>query len=153
MTSLENLTAAITALTAQVALVPQSGGTGDPGANAVQTQAAADAINAQTAILAGKAVASTIPAVPTGVANVTSPGVVVLTFPAVPGATSYNIKRGATTGTEATVAIVPAPADTTLPVTFTEPTALPVGVRVFYTVSAVNAAGESKDSAELTVTP
>ncbi len=47
MASLDNLTAAIAANTAANQNIPQTGG--EPGANATQTQAAADAITANTA--------------------------------------------------------------------------------------------------------
>ena len=60
MAAIDNLTTAITNLTTEVALIPQVGAAG--GATEVQVQAAADAVNAQTAAIAAKL----LPPVPAG---------------------------------------------------------------------------------------
>jgi hypothetical protein len=150
MTSLANLTLAVTNLTTAVALIgPQQPVTGtDPGATADQVNAAAAAIAAQTAILTATCVIPRAPASFTAVSA--GSGNVSLSFTPSAGATSYNVKRSTTTGTETNVASVPAPSSTTAPVTFTD-TGLTPGV-YYYEVTAVNAAGESPVSLEVTVT-
>lgn len=150
MKAFDNLTAAIAALTAVVATVPTSGGGTAGGATEAQVQDAADKVNEQTAILKAALGGAGVPVSPVGLASISSPGVVVLNFERVPGALSYNIKRSGTSGAEVTVGTVANPE--TGAVTFQD-SPQPVGVPVFYVVSAVNAAGESANSAEITVTP
>jgi hypothetical protein len=157
MTSLANLTLAVTNLTTAVALIgPQQPVTGtDPGATAAQVNAAAAAIAAQTAILTADVApaSNVIPLAPASFTAVSAgSGNVTLSFTPSAGATSYNVKRSTAAGTEANVASVPAPAATTptTPVTFSD-SGLTTGV-YYYEVTAVNAAGESPVSLEVTVT-
>jgi len=156
MTSLANLTLAVTNLTTAVALIgPQQPVTGtDPGATAAQVNAAAAAIAAQTAILTADVApaSNVIPIAPASFTAVSAgSGNVSLSFTPSAGATSYNVKRSTAAGTEANVASVPAPAATTATVTFTD-SGLSVSTVYFYEVTAVNAAGESPVSLEVTVT-
>jgi hypothetical protein len=162
MTSAQNLNAAITGLTAAVALVgplqPPAPGT-DPGLTAAQANAAAAAIAAQTAILTTDeanvgAPTTTVPAAPLAFTSVSGgSGTVNLSWTPSVGATSYNVKRSTATGTESNVASVPAPAATTpsTPVTFTD-SGLTTGTVYFYEISALNSAGESPVSLETSVT-
>lgn len=157
-TSLQTLTTAITGLQTAVALIPAGAPVaGDPGATAAQVNAAAAAIAAQTAILTADVAAAPANVIPLAPASFTAvsagSGNVSLSFTPSAGATSYNVHRSTTTGTEKNVASVPAPAATTppTPVTFSD-TGLTVGTAYFYEVTAVNAAGESPLSLEVTVT-
>jgi glucosylceramidase len=87
-----------------------------------------------------------IPAVPAGVMASATNIQVTLNWTAAAGASSYNIKRSATRGGPyATVA-------SSNSTSFTD-TALNLGTTYYYTVSAVNAAGESANTAEFAVTP
>jgi fibronectin type 3 domain-containing protein len=72
---------------------------------------------------------------------------VLLTWNASTGAVSYNVKRGTSTGGEATVATVTAPTTT-----FTD-AGLTNNTLYFYVVTAVNAAGESGASNEVSARP
>ncbi len=151
MAALQDLNSAILNLTSVVAqsipdITPPVSGAG---ATEAQVAAAAAAVNAQTTLLQNAISAVTppaIPAVPTGLtATVTSPGSVNLAFAASPGAVSYNVKQSPTSGQESTVRSV-----TTNSAAFT---GLSVGTPLFFVVSAVNAGGESANSAEVTATP
>lgn len=88
----------------------------------------------------------TVPVAPAGLAadSTTTPGSVALTFGAVPGATSYNIKRGTSAGAETTIG--------TSPTNSFMDTVSPGQGALFYVVTAVNAAGESPASNEVSVT-
>ncbi len=86
------------------------------------------------------------PPAPSGVSATAGNAQVTLSWSAVSGATSYNVKRAtATGGPYATVAAV-----TTT--TYTD-TGLTNGTTYYYVVSAVNAAGESPNSTEVNATP
>jgi hypothetical protein len=87
-----------------------------------------------------------IPGVPAGVAATAGDQQVALTWTAVSGATSYHVKRSATTGGPYTQEGAPTSA------TFTD-TGLTDGTKYFYVVSAVNSAGESANSTEVSATP
>ena len=90
--------------------------------------------------------AATIPAVPTSLQATPGNAQVSLTWTASTGATSYNVKRGTTTGGPYTKISSPTSA------TFTD-TALTNGTMYFYVVSAVNSAGESANSSEASAKP
>lgn len=150
-------TTAVSALTAAVlTAIPDINPTPGAGATEAQVAAAATAVAANTANVAAQTAAinaavnatpSGIPVVPTSVVAKTSPATTVsLSFSASPGAASYNVKRSNTSGGPYSTVGSPTVA------TFTEG-GLPVGVPVFYVVSAVNASGESENSAEVTATP
>ena len=85
------------------------------------------------------------PAVPTGLAATAGNMQVALSWTASSGATSYHVKRSTTSGSEMQIA-APASAN------FTD-TGLTNGTKYYYLVSAVNSAGESLNSAELSATP
>ena len=91
--------------------------------------------------------ASGPPPVPTGLTAAPGDGQVALTWNASSGATSYNVKRSAASGGPyTTIALgVTAPSYTD--------TTVANGTTYYYVVSAVNAAGESPDSAEVSATP
>ncbi len=84
--------------------------------------------------------------VPVGVAAVGGDAVVTLTWTASTGATSYNVKRATTSGGPYVKL-----ATVTMP-TFTD-SSVANGTAYFYVVSALNAAGESANSAEVSATP
>lgn len=158
MTSLQNLSQAISGLTTAVALIPAGVPVaGDPGATAAQVNAAATQIAAQTAILQAD-VASTppagVPAAPTGFTAVTAGGgSISLSFLPVPGATSYLVESATAAGAEVGPGTsIPAPVATTppTPVTFTL-AGLTVGTSYFLEVFAVNATGTSPTSLEVNV--
>lgn len=87
----------------------------------------------------------TLPSAPGDLGASAGDNQVTLTWPAVGGATSYNIKRSLTTGTEVTIA-------NTAASPYVDLTAVN-GTEYFYVVSAVNACGESGNSIEDQVTP
>jgi hypothetical protein len=164
MTSLQNLTLAVTNLTTAVAAIPA--GTpvsGDPGLTAAQANSLAATVNAQTAILtadvAPPAPGTIIPLAPASFTGVSAgAGVVNLSFTPSVGATSYLIEISLTTGGETTTGsgniTIPAPAGTVPPSPVTaQLTGLTVGTPVFVEVFAINAAGTSPSSLEITVTP
>lgn len=170
MSALTDLQAAVTALTtgtnslaAAIAIAlpeinpaPATGGATD--AQLVPITVTVNGIVQQLTGIVGQLNAATappvapaIPAAPTGVlATAQGSGIIAFSFPAVPGASSYNLKRGLTSGTESTVATIADPA--TGPVTATDATGLAPGTVLFYEVSAVNSAGESPNSVEVQVT-
>jgi fibronectin type 3 domain-containing protein len=90
--------------------------------------------------------ASSVPAVPTGVAATAGDTQISLTWTASSGATSYNVKRAtASNGTYASVGT---------PITNSyNNTGLANGTPYFYVVSAVNAGGHSVDSTPVSATP
>ena len=85
------------------------------------------------------------PAAPTGLATTAGTSHVALTWNSVGGATSYNVKRSTSTGTETTIA---SPGTNS----YDDLTAVN-GTPYFYVVSAVGAGGESGNSSEVTATP
>ena len=85
------------------------------------------------------------PAVPTGLAATAGNMQVALSWTASSGATSYHVKRSTTSGGEMQIA-APASAN------FTD-MGLTNGTKYYYLVSAVNSAGESANSAEVSATP
>jgi len=84
------------------------------------------------------------PAAPTGLAATAGTGHVALTWSTVSGATSYNVKRSTTTGTETTIA-------SSGTNSFDDATTTN-GTPFFYVVSAVGFGGESTNSSEVTAT-
>ncbi len=88
----------------------------------------------------------TAPATPTGLAATAGNAQVALTWNAASGATSYNVKRSTTSGSGySTVTTVTGPSYTD--------TGLVNGTTYYYVVSAVNAGGESANSAQASATP
>jgi len=86
------------------------------------------------------------PAAPTNLTATPGNAVVTLTWTASTGATGYNVKRATTDGGPYTQLAAPtSPAYTDSSVTN--------GTEYFYVVSALNAAGESPDSAQASATP
>jgi len=99
------------------------------------------------------------PPVTTDFRLVAGDGMVVLGWSATSGATTYNVKRGLTSGSEVTIANVaasqfadPAPPGFTLYGFYADATVVN-GVTYFYTITGVNGAGESVPSTELTAQP
>ncbi len=86
------------------------------------------------------------PGTPTGLAATPGDTQVVLTWTAVSGATTYNVKRSTTTGGPYTTVGSPSAAN------FTD-TGRTNGTTYYYVVSAVNTYGESANSAEKSATP
>ncbi|MGH9748004.1 MAG: glycoside hydrolase family 44 protein [Candidatus Acidiferrales bacterium] len=86
------------------------------------------------------------PAMPTGLAATAGNAQVSLTWNATAGATSYHVKRSTTSGGPYTQVSAPTSAS------FTD-TGLANGTKYFYVVSAVNSAGESANSAQVSATP
>ncbi len=89
---------------------------------------------------------SGVPATPTGLMATAANGQVVLTWNAVSGAVSYNVKRSTVSGGPYTT--IASPSGTT----YTD-TSVTNGTPYYYVVSAVSASGESNSSAQVTVTP
>jgi len=69
---------------------------------------------------------------------------ITLTWTASAGATSYNVKRSTTSGTETTLSATPAPP-------YVDSTGV-AGTKYFYVVTAVNQFGESPSSNEVSAT-
>ncbi len=90
--------------------------------------------------------ASPAPAAPTGLAATAGNAQVTLAWTASTGATTYHVKRATTTGGPYTQ--IANPTATTL-----TDTSVTNGTKYFYVVSAVNASGESANSAEASATP
>jgi fibronectin type 3 domain-containing protein len=88
------------------------------------------------------------PSAPTGVAGAPGAGSATITWPAVAGATSYNIYYSTSSGvTKATgTKVTGAVSGSSIP-------GLTRGVPYYFRVTAVNAGGESGESNEVTVTP
>jgi hypothetical protein len=89
---------------------------------------------------------TTTPAVPTALAATAGNAQVALTWTASTGATSYHVKRSTTSGGPYTQVSAPMAAS------FTD-TGLTNGTTYFYVVSAVNANGESVNSAQASAKP
>nr|WP_233516805.1 glycoside hydrolase family 6 protein [Paenibacillus curdlanolyticus] len=102
--------------------------------------------NAYPAIPAGP-VTVTTPAAPASLTAVGGNAQVALTWTASTGATSYNVKRAATSGGPYTTVA------TGVTATSYTNTALTNGTTYYYVVSAVNSAGESANSAQASATP
>jgi fibronectin type 3 domain-containing protein len=90
--------------------------------------------------------AVSIPAVPTGLIATAGDGTASLTWTAVSGATSYHVKRSTTSGSG--YAQVGAPTSSSF-----ADSGLTDGTTYFYVVSAVNSAGESGNSSQVSATP
>lgn len=87
-----------------------------------------------------------IPAAPSGVTAIAANGQVNLAWTAVSGATSYNVKRGTTTGGPYSTVSSPITAS------FND-AGLTNFTTYYYVISAVNSAGESANSAQISVMP
>ncbi len=96
----------------------------------------------------GEAIATplSVPPVPTGLSATPGDKQISLTWTASAGGTSYNVKRGATSGGPYTT--LSSPVGTSY-----SDTGLSDGTKYFYVVSAVNSAGESGNSSEAAATP
>jgi fibronectin type 3 domain-containing protein len=90
---------------------------------------------------------ATAPATPTGLAATGGNAQVALTWTASTGANKYNVKRSTTSGGPFTTVLASPTAANYNDTTVTN------GTAYFYVVSAVNAAGESANSAQVTATP
>jgi hypothetical protein len=97
-------------------------------------------------VSATPAAAATPPAAPTGLQAAGGNAQVSLTWTASTGATSYHVKRSTTSGRGYLQIAAPTAAN------FTD-TTVNNGTTYFYVVSALNAAGESANSAQATATP
>jgi fibronectin type 3 domain-containing protein len=86
------------------------------------------------------------PTAPTGLTAIAGNAQVALNWSASSGATSYNVKRSTTSGGPYTTVSSPT-------VTNYTNTGLTNGTKYYYVVSAVSAAGESVNSAQVNVTP
>jgi fibronectin type 3 domain-containing protein len=89
---------------------------------------------------------ATPPPAPTGLEAIAGNAQVSLTWTASAGATSYHVKRGTTSGGPYTQVAVPTTSSDT-------DTGLTNGTTYYYVVSALNAVGESANSAEVSATP
>jgi fibronectin type 3 domain-containing protein len=89
---------------------------------------------------------ATPPPAPTGLEAIAGSAQVSLTWTASAGATSYHVKRGTTSGGPYTQVAVPTTSSDT-------DTGLTNGTTYYYVVSALNAVGESANSAEVSATP
>ena len=94
----------------------------------------------------GKGVSPSPPAAPSGLAALAGNQQVVLTWNASSGATSYQVKRGTTSGGPYTLVGSATAANYT-------DTAVTADTTYYYVVTAVNVAGESANSNEATATP
>jgi fibronectin type 3 domain-containing protein len=92
------------------------------------------------------AVPATPPPAPTGLEDTAGNAQVSLTWTASAGATSYHVKRSTTSGGPYTQVAVPTTTSDT-------DTGLTNGTTYYYVVSALNAAGESANSAQVSATP
>jgi subtilase family serine protease len=90
----------------------------------------------------------TVPSAPTGLSATAGDGQVTLTWNGSSGATSYNVYRSLTKGGEGATAYKKGITSTS----FTD-TGLTDGTTYYYTVTAVNSAGESGQSSEVSATP
>ena len=87
-----------------------------------------------------------VPSAPTGVSATAGNAQVSLTWTAVSGATSYKVYRSTTSGTQGTLL------GTSTSAAYTDSTAAN-GVTYYYTITAVNAGGESAGSTQVSGTP
>jgi hypothetical protein len=87
-----------------------------------------------------------IPAAPTNLTAVAGSGQVALSWSVASGATSYNVKRATTSGGPYTTIANPTTTSYT-------DTAVTNGTTYYYVVSAVNSAGESANSSQVSATP
>jgi len=87
------------------------------------------------------------PSAPTGLTATPGDGRVALTWTASSGAASYNVKRSAASGGPYTTIA------TGVSTTSYTDTTVANGTTYYYVISAVNAAGESPDSSEVSATP
>jgi fibronectin type 3 domain-containing protein len=85
------------------------------------------------------------PSAPTGLAATAGDKQVGLTWSTSSGATSYNVKRATTSGSETTIASANSASYTDMNLTD--------GTKYYYVVSAVNSYGESGNSSEVNATP
>lgn len=87
-----------------------------------------------------------VPAAPSNVSAVGGPGIVTVSWSAVTGATSYNVKRSLTNG---------GPYTTLASITSTSyvDNTVPSGTTAYYVVSAVNQGGESSNSSQVSAAP
>ncbi len=90
--------------------------------------------------------AVTVPSVPTGLTATAGDQQVILHWNASPGATGYHVKRGTTSGGAYTQVAAPNGTSDT-------DTGLSDGTTYYYVVSAVNSAGESANSSQVSATP
>ena len=90
---------------------------------------------------------ATAPATPTGLQATGGNAQISLTWNASTGATSYNVKRSTTSGGPFSTTLASPTASNYVDTTVTN------GTAYFYVVSAVNAAGESANSSQVTATP
>jgi fibronectin type 3 domain-containing protein len=90
---------------------------------------------------------ATAPATPTGLQATGGNAQISLTWNASTGATSYNVKRSTTSGGPFSTTLASPTATNYVDTTATN------GTAYFYVVSAVNAAGESANSSQVTATP
>jgi hypothetical protein len=100
------------------------------------------------AVLHLKLTGAVAPAAPANVAATAGSGQVTVTWTASAGATSYNVFRATTPGGEGTT-----PYRTGITGTSLTDTGLTNGTRYYYQVSAVNSAGQSGKSSEVSATP
>ena len=92
--------------------------------------------------------APTAPAAPASVTATTGTSQVTLSWSASPGATSYSVFRGTASGAEGSTPIVQGLTGTTY-----VDSAVTAGTKYFYFVNAVNSAGSSAASVEVSATP
>ena len=104
--------------------------------------------NLLAALSGGGSAPPTVPAAPTGLKATAGIAQVALTWTGGTGATSYNVYRSTTLGAEGS-----APYKTGLTATSYTDTGLTAGTTYFYQVAAVNSAGTSAKSAEVSATP
>jgi endoglucanase len=104
--------------------------------------------SAQSAEVSATPVGVSIPAAPTELAATAGNAQVALTWTASSGAASYNVYRGTTAGGEATTPIA-----TGITSTSYTSTGLTNGTTYYYKVAAVNSAGTSPLSSEVSATP
>jgi Malectin domain len=90
---------------------------------------------------------STVPPAPTGLTAVAGNNQVALSWTAAAGASTYNVKRSTTSGTNYTVI------KSGLAATSFTDTTVTNGTTYFYVVSAQNAQGESPNSSQVSATP
>jgi cellulose 1,4-beta-cellobiosidase len=107
---------------------------------------AGESVNS-TQVSAAPQATVTVPSAPSGLTAAAGDKQVALSWNAVSGATSYNVKRAATNGGPYTTVAANVTA------TSFANTGLANGTTYYYVVSAVNSAGESANSAQVSATP